>query len=151
MAQTTERELDRAIEDLGKLIRGRHGLTRHVARALLVPLGKLLNEAPESAQERLGRLSELVAQARPDWEKVVKEELALACSEYVQSVDPRFLDHARYDFAYTIAARERLEARINAASAFDLGPEEGHLQAVVRADTILEPFLRAQDGDLGAN
>ena len=31
----------------------------------------------------------------------------MACTEHVQSVDPRYLDLPNYDFEYTRAARER--------------------------------------------
>jgi hypothetical protein len=112
------------------------------ARALLVELGLRLLGAPEGATdlEHARRATEALGEA---WLTAAREELALAATEYVRSVDPRFLELPNYDFEYTLAARERLEARLVAAKALGLAPGTRTLRKVERADALLAKRLEA--------
>ena len=65
------------------------------------------------------------------------EELQLAASEHVHAVDPRWLNHPRYDMSYTLAARKRLEARILAAEALGTPLDGALAEAVRHADGLL--------------
>lgn len=130
-------------------------LHRHHARGILIALGRLLaedgEETPDSAREdALKRVSAwqegLDEEAEEAWQRATAEELSLACAEHVQSVDPRFLDHPRYDIEYTRGARQRLEARLVAARELGLELPETLIEGVRSADAMLEPYLRGQSG-----
>jgi hypothetical protein len=125
----------RALEELRA--RGRPPDHRD-ARALLLELGLRLLAAPGGAAEleleHARRATEALGEA---WLTAALEELALASTEYVRSVDPRYLDLPNYDFEYTLAARERLEARLVAAKALGLAPGNRTLRKVERADALL--------------
>jgi hypothetical protein len=45
---------------------------------------------------------------------------------------------------YTVEARERLEARLEVAERLGLPAEEGLLEAVARADALLQPLIDRQ-------
>ena len=122
---------------------------RFHARELLTALGELIlaegTEVPEVEQVRVA------VNPFDDWEKAVAEEMSLACTEHVQGVDPRFLDHPRFDFDYLVAARERLEARFAAIEALGLQTSEDLLNRVAEADRVAEPYLRQQRGEPSGN
>jgi hypothetical protein len=59
----------------------------------------------------------------------------------VRSCDPRYLDHPKYDLVYTVEARERLEARLVVAEKLGLPADEAMLEAVERADGLLQSRL----------
>lgn len=144
------RALQAALGELERRLKRRRPPTRFEARAVLLALGALVEaRSPEVAlaKERLGRLVEPVAEA---WREAVAEELSLAIAEHVHGVDPRHLDHPRYDFEYTLAARERLEHRLRAASALDLDPAEGLLELVAGADAVLAEALAHRKGTDGS-
>jgi hypothetical protein len=114
---------------------------RFEARALLVSLGTALLEADPQAEPALTKVRGLLDLDREAWAAAVSEELTLAATEHVRSCDPAYLRHPRYDFPYTVAARHRLEARLRAAEALDLAPDEILLDQIERADRLLAPFL----------
>ncbi|MFN0245064.1 MAG: hypothetical protein ACKVWV_19445, partial [Planctomycetota bacterium] len=143
-----ERGLDAALRDLAAIVHRRRVPTHRHARALLLALGEhVLAGRAEEADEYARKITELVRDCDADWKRAVGEELALACDEFVRSVDPRYLTLPRYDFVYTVAARERLEIRFAAASHLELAPAEHLLEEVARADLELEPFLRRRRGE----
>lgn len=116
--------------------------TRFDARALLVPLGTALVTEDADSAEALSRVRAVVDVDRPGWGAAIQEELELAATEHVRSCDPAYLQHPRYDFVYTLEARERLEARLRAAQALDF-PLAGSLKSQIeRADRILAPHAR---------
>jgi hypothetical protein len=140
-----KQEFETALVELERWIRSKKKPTRHHARSLLVSLGGWLEaekgpEAPEGAEIR-ERLAKAVHPLGEAWEAAVHDEMILACTEHVQSVDPRYLDHPRYDFAYTISARGDLEARLLAAAKLEMSPSEELLDKVARADALLLPYL----------
>lgn len=147
-SEALRKELSAALDELGRLAARGRKPTRFHARALLIPLGRLLLEGEAEAQAgAIQRARQLTEPLREAWEKSVQEELALACAEHVLGVDPRHLDHPRFDFGYALAARERLEARLAAASALDLQPPEELLDGVARADELLQPYLERDRGE----
>ena len=111
---------------------------RYDLRALLVSLGSL-EEKPEG--EAWDRLARAVAALGESFERAAQDELSLACAEHVHAVDPRYLDLPNYDFDYTLAARERLAARLRAASWLGIAPSPALLAAVEAADERLAPYL----------
>ena len=144
--------LDQALAELGRTLAKRGKPTRYDARAILIALGELvLAGDTETVDRAVGRLEPLVAPEVEAWRRAVADELALAGTEHVQSVDPRWLDHPRYDFAYTVAARVDLEARLRAAERLDLAPNEDLLNRIARADALLAPYLRGRAGKESSN
>jgi hypothetical protein len=78
--------------------------------------------------------------------EAVQAELAFACGEFAQCVDPRYLSLPSYDLPYTLAARERLADRLRAARelGFELAPRE---QEILRlADRVLEAYREERAG-----
>jgi hypothetical protein len=141
-AERAGAELDEALAELAKLAPKKRKPTRFHARAVLIPLGRiLLAEDRPAAKEAMKRLAAAVEPFREAWESAVQDELSLSCTEHVQGVDPRYLDHPRFDLEYVVSARERLEARLAAATELDLSPPEALLDRVAAADRLLEPYL----------
>lgn len=134
-------ELDAALGQLRELSPKQKPGHRH-ARAVLVPLGITILEQGEDAA--LGAAARVQAAVEPfgdAWTDAVDAELRMACTEHIQSVDPRYLDLPNYDFAYTMAARERLEARLAASGLLGYAPPEDLLDRVAKADATLAPYL----------
>jgi len=115
--------------------------SRFHARALLCSLGEVALDGGEP-ESLASELAEVVKDHREGWERAVREELELACTEHIQGVDPRFLKHPRYDFEYTVTARRRLEMRLRAVELMGLSVDERLLDQVAEADARLEPHLR---------
>lgn len=144
------RQLETALLGLEGLVKNKRRPTRHHARDILLPLGHLiLEQGPDGLRKPVERIERATSTVTEEWARAVQDELTLACTEHVQSVDPRYLQHPRYDFDYTVAARERLEARLRAASELSLAPSEELLQRVAQADALLEPYLRTRQGHAG--
>lgn len=144
--EIARRELEQAVKGLEELPKKKRRPTRLHARAVMLPLGRLvLDDGEEAVRDDVRRLARVTEVFRQDWERAVREELDLACAEHIQGVDPRHLDHPRFDFEYVVAARERLEARLAAASVLDLSPSEATLDRIAAADRLLEPHLRRGD------
>jgi hypothetical protein len=145
-------DLELSLADLEASVRRRKPPTRYHARAVLLAIGgRLLAGEGSELAPALQRLASTVAADPERWRKAVSDELLLACTEFVQSVDARWLDHPRYDFHYTVAARADLEARLRAAEELELSPSEDLLDRVARADALLEPYLRRRAGKEGSN
>jgi hypothetical protein len=141
-----ETELEPAIADLAAALRKKRKPSRFHARAILLALGeRVLAEDETRAALAVANIAELVREKPAEWEAAVHEELELAATEFVRSVDPRFLTHPRYDFAYTLTARERLEARLAGAERLGIAPAEGLLEQISEADQALAPHLRRLD------
>ena len=143
-------DLELRIAEVGKAIRGRRSPTRYDARDLLILLGRRALDAEQGESDSAviavaERLRVAVEPWGEAWERAVEEELALAAGEHVRSVDPRFLAHPRYDLAYTVGARERLEARLVACRLLGLDPPEALLDRIEEADVALEPLLRGSE------
>ena len=120
--------------------------SRFQARAALLAIGMdLLAGNRARAASSAERMKAILARDPSGWEAAIGEELTLACTEHVRACDPRWLEHPRYDFQYTVAAREKLEARIAAAARLDLPASELLLDQVARADGLLEPHLRRRE------
>ena len=112
MTTQPENTLEEATRELERCIAAERRPTRYEARDLLIPLGELLSkgESPQ-AEVFLERIAKAVATVPEIWSRAVFAELELACAEHVHAVDPRYLDHARYDFRYTVEARARFRGR----------------------------------------
>src|SRR5207249_4090087 len=83
-----------------------------------------------AADAALARLGGLTGPDRQAWEAAVRDELVMACTEHVRSVDPRYLDHPEYDLEYTLTARRLLEARLLAAAKLGIAPDHALLRGV---------------------
>jgi hypothetical protein len=75
---------------------------------------------------------------RQAWDLAVRDELAMACTEHIRSVDPRYLDHPAYDLAYTLEARRLLEARLKGAEGTGIVLDEALSAGIRRADSLFE-------------
>lgn len=146
------RDIEGVLAELSALARRRGGAPdRHHARGALLALGRLaLAEGEEAAAPWVERLAGALAPFAEAFERAVHEELALAADEHVRGVDPRYLDHPRYDLGYAVLARERLEERLVAADLLGVEPDEALLERVAGADRLLEPYLKGPgEGDPG--
>lgn len=140
MSQHEER-IREALAELRSLAKRERTPDRFLARALLIELGRMELAEPGSAAALAAEVREAAAPIQAGWESAVESELSMACTEHVRSVDPRYLDQPIYDFQYTIAARERLEARLVAAGLLELEAPEHLLDQVAEADSLLAPYL----------
>jgi len=139
-------ELAAALSEFALLRKNKKAPGHRMARAVLVPLGEILLEGTtEGLDATLGEIARLTEDCSEEWAKAVDAELRMAAEEHCASVDPRYLEHPRYDFAYTVSARERLEARLRAIELLGLLVPEDLLDRVGKADEVLEPFLERAD------
>lgn len=146
-----EPDLEASLAELAAAVRKKRKPSRFHARAVLVALGhRILAGDRDLTAAAVARVKDLVQERIADWELAVREELELAAAEFVRSVDPRFLSLPKYDFAYTVAARERLEARLAAADQLGIAVEESLLEQVADADERLAPYL-GRDGRRGGS
>lgn len=107
-------------------------------REIVLHLGGLvLAERAAEAERQLRRVGEVRRCLGAGIDAALESEYALACAEYVQSVDVRFLGIPNYDFEYVIRARERLEARFEAAALLGVELPGRLLEQVARADELL--------------
>jgi hypothetical protein len=135
------------LEELAK--RGRI-LTRHDVRPILLAIGGALSSAEAADLDATReRYRALPPEFRAAWEAAVRDELAMASTEHIRSVDPRYLDHPAYDFRYTLEARRDLDARLRAAGLTDIHIDETLSAAVGRADALLESRLARRAGVVG--
>ena len=143
-----EQALTEVLDELATLAKRRGAVPNHYhARDVLVALGRIvLERGDEAAAPWVPRLQGALEPFPEAFAEAAAAEIAQAAEEHVRSVDPRFLQHPRYDFAYTVAARERLEARFVAADLLGLEPDEALLERVAEADGVLEPYLAGGDG-----
>ncbi len=138
-------EMEEALRAIQTLVGRSARPTRHDARRILLALGELLLEGREAeAGQYAERLLAILTRVRAPWEGACREELALACGEHVQSVDPKWLQLPRFDFAYVVEARRRLEMRLRALERLGQDADEDWLDRVAQADQLLEPYLRGR-------
>ena len=141
-------ELEIALNHLQARVEAEELPSRHDARWMLMELGETLQSlGVDNCQALIARARKVAQRLGEGWERAVAEELQLAVSEHVHAVDPRWLSHPRYDMAYTLAARARLEARIIAADALGTPLDETMAQAVAHADKALAEHRRETRGD----
>jgi len=116
--------------------------TRHHARGVLIGLGDaLLENRADLEAEAFARVAVWIERKPDAWREAFAGEIALAATEHVRSADPRWLGNPKYDLAYTVEARHRLEARLACAEHLGIEVAEDLLEAVARADAVLAPYL----------
>jgi hypothetical protein len=131
-------EIEKALQQLeGEARKGRRP-GPHLARHVLLSLGAALSEHPGEAPGWVERAREAGKHLGEAWERAVQDELSLACGEFVQCVDPRFLSLPNYDMDYTRSARARLEDRLAAARELGLELEAHEVDMLGLADRVLE-------------
>jgi hypothetical protein len=135
-------DLEAACKELVRRKKEKEIPDRQLVRLAFLSLGKVaLDEGESEAVLLAGLLREAAAPHEDRWHEAVESEMTLAVTEFVSCVDPNFLDKPIYDFEYTVAARERLEARLWAADAIGTHLPEGLLDQVLQADEMLAPYL----------
>jgi len=112
-------DLEVAIAALEALAARKGPLTRHDARPVL-------------------RFLALANGFRDAWQVAVRDELAMACTEHIRSVDPRYLGHPAYDLDYTLEARRVLEDRLKGAEVTGIVLDDVLSAGIRRADSLLE-------------
>lgn len=132
-------EFDAALALVRTAIDGEKVLSRYHARALLLPLGALMVRADAAtvARDASARARALLERDREGWDTAVHDELEMAVAEHVRSADPQFVRRPDYDIAYARAARERLQARLDASAGLGGEPTTDQLQRIAQADRIL--------------
>lgn len=138
-------DLRAAIDELVRRKKSKEVPDRQLVRLAILALGRLVLGGDGNAARELAK--ELNAAAEPHgerWTEAVESEMGLAVAEHVHSADPRYLDLATYDFEYAIAARERLEARLQALEVLGLSVAETLLEQVEAADQRLRPYLESK-------
>jgi hypothetical protein len=131
------------LEELARACAPRQRIDRLHARAVLLAIGeRALAEDSAGAERLAARVRELTLARGADWQAAVGDEILMAATEHVRSVDPRFLRRPDYDLAYTVEARAALEARLRAAESLGIEVPAPLLERVAAADRLLEPLLR---------
>ena len=144
--------LQNALDALRRLAQKGESPTRHQVRDLLLALGAEIRSGDTRAVEgAIESLHPILPAFGESWRTAVADEISLACTEHVRSVEPRYLDHPRYDFEYTIAARDRLELRLCAAEKLGLAATREWLVQVARADALLTSSLERRSKREGRN
>jgi len=124
--------------------------TRHHVRGVFIALGDVLLEGRADAEaEAFARVAAWVARDPSGWNEAFAGELAMAATEHVRSADPRWLGNPKYDLAYTVEARHRLEARLACAEHLGIEVADELLEAIARADAMLAPYLDAGEPGTG--
>jgi hypothetical protein len=139
-----------ACTELQRRLKAKEVPDRQLVRFALLAIGQIaLEEGMPSAKPLAAELLAAATAHEEKWTEALDSEISLAVAEHVGSVDPKFLDHPSYDFTYTIAARERLEARLRAMEAMNAIVDEKLLDQVSAADERLAPYLesRGSSGD----
>jgi hypothetical protein len=132
-------ELELALAAIQALEKRRGRPTRHDARPVLLELGRLLGEGDgHAAEEAKRRIAGLPAGFAEGWTVAVRDEISMAATEYTLSLDPRYLDHPKYDWEYTLEARRRLAWRLEAVRFLGIPTEASTLAAIERSDRLLE-------------
>ena len=132
-------ELDLQLSGLEALAKANGRPSRHDARPLLLELGRELESGPGGAAETAKRrLEALGGPFEEAWVAAVADELAMAATEHVRSADPRYLDHPKYDWRYTLEARELLARRLRAVLFLGIPVDPGLTASIERADRLIE-------------
>ncbi|MFT4711067.1 MAG: hypothetical protein ACJAZ8_000014 [Planctomycetota bacterium] len=139
-------ELKDALTAIAVLTKEERKPSRYDARMLLLPLGSLILEGESSGLSvTLELILKAVQPQNEAWATAVADELGLAGDEFCLSINPDYLKHPRYDFAYAAASRQQLEQRIQAAEHLGFPLSEvlrGRIQA---ADEAFDPYLDKLD------
>ncbi|MFT7670590.1 MAG: hypothetical protein ACI8X5_003300 [Planctomycetota bacterium] len=133
------------IEELKRRSKSKEIPDRQLVRVALLALGRVKESDGEPEAALLS--SEILEAAEPHeerWTEALESELALAVAEHVASVDPKFLEMPIYDFKYTVAARERLELRLQAMELLRSTVPESLLEQIASADERLLPYLERE-------
>ena len=139
-------ELQQALTDMEALNKGGQAPSRYDARALLLPLGALILEGEATGLSvTLGHIGSLIEEQAEAWSVAIADELGLAGDEFCLSINPDYLKHPRYDFAYAATSREQLEQRVQAAEHLGFPVSEVLLGRIQESDAIFEPFLELLD------
>jgi len=130
------------LHELTLACRPKQRIDRLHAREVLLAIGeRVLGEDPAGAEELARRVREVTSAREADWLAAARDEILMASTEHVRSVDPRYLSRPDYDLAYTVEARAGLEARLRAAELLGIELAPGLLDRVAAADRLLEPYL----------
>ncbi len=139
---STEPSLTEVLAEIQAWIGRGKAPTRHHARAILLGLGDaLLEDRAGDEAEAFARVAAWIERSPEAWREAFAGELAMATTEHVRSADPRWLGNPKYDLAYTVWARHRLEARLACAEHLGIEVPEELLEAIARADALLAPYL----------
>lgn len=145
-ARDVAREVEDALANLERLVRAGQGPSHYVARHVLLALGQALREQPEACGPWLERARTAGREGGESWRQAVQDELTLACGEFAQCLDPRYLSLPNYDREYTRSARARLEDRLRTARELGFGPSLRESEVLELADRVLE-VSGARNGD----
>lgn len=133
--------------DKGK---GKAPLERELLRRFLLALGELVSSDLEvDLGAELTRARQIIEQLGERWGLALEAEMQLACGEHIQGVDPRYLGHPRYDFQYTLEARQRLEQRFEALAALEQPIDPQLVARVADADERLADELEKRSAGPG--
>jgi hypothetical protein len=139
-------ELQQALTDMEAINKEGRAPSRYEARALLLPLGALILEGEATGLSvTLGHIGSLIEEQAEAWSVAIADELGLAGDEFCLSINPDYLKHPRYDFAYAATSREQLEQRVQAAEHLGFPVSEVLLGRIQESDAIFEPFLELLD------
>ena len=135
-------------DPLKELVRAcgpRQRIDRLHARAVLLTLGeRVLAEDAAGAAEFARRVLQITSPRAEDWQSAVRDEILMAATEHVRSVDPRFLSRPDYDLHYTVEARAALEARLRGAELLGIEVGPSLLYRIAAADRLLTPLLGSE-------
>jgi len=135
-------ELEAALRSLEEVGTKMHHPSHYLARDVLLALGRWMRESePEGQEALLARARKAGHSLGQGWVEAVQTELSVACAEFVQSVDPRYLGVPGYDLEYTRASRARLEDRLRAATALGFTPVSRETELLAMADRVWTAHL----------
>jgi hypothetical protein len=133
------------LKELARACGPRQRIDRVHARAVLLAIGeRVLAEDAAGAQEIGKRVLQITSPRAEDWHSAVRDEILMAATEHVRSVDPRFLSRPDYDLHYTVEARASLEARLRAAELLGIEVSPSLLDRIAAADRLLAPRLGSE-------
>lgn len=131
-----------ACTELQRRLKSKEIPDRQIVRFAFLALGQVALQEGSGEAKPLAAELKAAGEAHEDrWAEAVDSEMTLAVAEHVGGVDPRFLDMPTYDFNYTVTARERLEARLQAMEVLGYEVSEELLDQVSEADERLAPYL----------
>ena len=139
-------ELRESLVAIKALAKEKRKPSRYDARTLLLPLGALILEGDAAGlSETLKQVLALVSSEDEEWAAAIADEMGLAGDEFCLSINPDYIKHPRYDFAYAAASRLQLEQRIQAAQHLEFPISQALLGRIQEADEAFEPYLDRLD------
>ncbi|NOT29598.1 MAG: hypothetical protein HOP15_04010 [Planctomycetes bacterium] len=136
-ARDVAREVEDALANLERLVRAGQAPSHYVARHVLLALGQALREGQEACGPWVERARTAGREGGESWRQAVQDELTLACGEFAQCLDPRYLNLPNYDREYTRSARARLEDRLRSARELGFEPSPREIEVLELADRVL--------------